>query len=80
MRFLMLMYPSDKAETGAMPEARRMLDVGQCATPVPVRANSAMPASSSRTQCACHACGTAQPSGNPAQPSGAPAAKISTMP
>jgi len=35
------------ARIGAMPEARRMFEHGQCATPVPVRANSAMPASSS---------------------------------
>ncbi len=39
--------------TGAMPDARRMFEHGQCATPVPVRAKSAMPASSSFTQCAC---------------------------
>ena len=31
------------ARIGAMPEASRMLEHGQCATPVPVRANSAMP-------------------------------------
>ena len=45
-----------------MPEARRMLEPGQCATPVPVRANSAMPAASSFTQCACQTSGPTQPS------------------
>ncbi len=45
-----------------MPEASRMLLPGQCATPVPVLAKSAMPASSSLTQWACHTSGPTQPS------------------
>jgi len=47
---------------GAIPDARRMLELGQCATPVRVEANSAIPRPSSFTQCACHACGPVQPS------------------
>ena len=49
------------ARTGAMPEASRMLEHGQCATPVPVRANSSIPAGSSLTQCAHHTSAPTQP-------------------
>ena len=47
--------------TGAMPDASRMFEHGQCATPVPVRANRPMPASSSCTQCACQTSCPTQP-------------------
>ena len=46
---------------GAMPDARRMFEHGQCATPVPVRAKSAMPSASSFTQCACQTSRPTQP-------------------
>ncbi len=49
------------ARIGAMPDARRMFEHGQCATPVPVFANSAMPASSSFTPCAHHTSRPSQP-------------------
>ncbi|EWS58163.1 hypothetical protein Y694_03938 [Methylibium sp. T29-B] len=49
------------ARTGAMPEASRMFEQGQCATPVPVRANRPMPGASSLTQCACHTSRPTQP-------------------
>ena len=49
------------ARIGAMPDARRMFEHGQCATPVPLRANSAMPLPSSFTQCAHHTSGPTQP-------------------
>ena len=52
---------SRMARMGAMPEASRMLEPGQCATPVPVRANRAMPGASSCTQCACQTSGPTQP-------------------
>ncbi len=45
-----------------MPEASRMFEPGQWATPVPVAANSAMPAASSLTQWACQTSGPTQPS------------------
>ncbi len=45
-----------------MPDASRMFEHGQCATPVPLRANSAMPAASSLTQCAHQTSGPTQPS------------------
>ncbi|MDT4821201.1 hypothetical protein FQZ97_543690 [compost metagenome] len=47
--------------TGAMPEARRMFEHGQWATPVPVRANSSMPCWSSCTQWACQTSWPTQP-------------------
>ena len=47
---------------GAMPEARRMLEQGQWATPVPVAAKRAMPGPSSFTQWACQTSGPTQPS------------------
>jgi hypothetical protein len=50
------------ARIGAVPEASRMLLPGQCATPVPVRAKSAMPAASSLTQCACQTSRPTHPS------------------
>ena len=53
---------SSIARTGAMPDARRMFDVGQCATPVRVAAKRSMPAGSSLTQCACQTSGPIQPS------------------
>ena len=53
---------SSIARTGAMPDASRMFDDGQCATPVPLRAKSSMPRASSLTQCACQACGPVKPS------------------
>ncbi len=49
------------APIGAMPEASRMFEQGQCATPVPVRPNSAMPAGSSLTQWACQTSRPTQP-------------------
>lgn len=52
---------SRMARTGAMPEASRMFEHGQWATPVPVRANSSMPCASSLTQCACQTSRPTQP-------------------
>ena len=48
--------------TGAMPEASRMLDEGQWATPVPVRASSGISAAFTHTACACHTSSPTQPS------------------
>ena len=48
--------------TGAMPEASRMFDVGQCATPLPVRAKSAISESFIQTQCACQTSSPVHPS------------------
>lgn len=45
-----------------MPEASRMFEPGQWATPVPVFAKAAIPAASSFTQCACQTSGPSQPS------------------
>ena len=39
----------------------RMLEQGQCATPVPVRANRSISPASSCTQCACHTSSPVQP-------------------
>ena len=51
---------SSIARTGAIPDASRMFDVGQCATPVPVLAKRSMPCASSFTQCACQTCGAGE--------------------
>ncbi len=45
---------SSSARTGAMPEPSRPLEVGQCATPVPVAANRPTASSDRCTQCASH--------------------------
>ena len=50
------------ARTGAMPDASRMLELGQCATPQPVRAKSAISSWFRQTQCACHTSAPIQPS------------------
>jgi hypothetical protein len=47
---------------GAIPDPSRMFEHGQCATAVPVRANSAIPGASSLTQCACQTSAPVQPS------------------
>ena len=47
--------------TRAMPAARRALEDGQCATPVPVRAKAAMSESFMWTQCAIHTSSPSQP-------------------
>ncbi len=49
-----------------------MFEHGQWATPVPVRAKSAIPGASSCTQCACHTSGPVQPSAS-AYSAGCPA-------
>ena len=49
------------ARTGAMPLASRALEQGQCATPVPVRANSAISSGDNFTQWACHTSSPVQP-------------------
>ena len=52
---------SRMARIGAMPEARRMLELGQCATPQPVRAKSAISSGFRTTQWACHTSAPIQP-------------------
>ena len=60
------------ARTGAMPEPSRQLEHGQCATPVPERANRSISPASSFTQCACHTSGPVQPSPSAKSPGRCP--------
>ena len=51
-----------RSRTGAMPAPSRALELGQCATPVPVSPKRATSASSRWTQCASHTSSPSQPS------------------